>query len=528
MPTDCSADRFEFARVEGRARGGRVRRRDDHLRRRGAAPGRHRPGDRLGPPVRGLLYRSSRGGSGRAQRGHPGRPARASPWRWATRTWSTTTPCATTRCWPRSPASSPRAAPTARRWPASRRSTGSSTRRPGSPRATTRSAMTAPRSSGCSSSCSSTRTPTPPEEIVLDLDATDDPLHGAQEGRFFHGYYGCYCYLPLYVFCGDHLLVGEAAAVEHRRQRRRGRGDRAAGAPDPRPLAAGADRPARRLRLRARRADELVRGQRGRLRPRPRPQPAPGRRDRSRARPGQGRGGADRQAGPLLQGLPLPDAGQLELRAPGRRQGRAAGRRRRRDQPQPALRRHLAHSRGLGGPAALRAALLRPRRDGKPDQGMPARPVRRPHLDQGHARPTSCACGSPSMAYVLLAALRRIALPATRLARATAGTIRLKLLKIGALVRVSVRRVTVEMASGHPWQHDWAIAHARPHRGGRLTTTQTAHSRHHPMRRCPRAAAHRCMPDTNRRRPDPDHTADQPRRQPVPPRRNSAAVRNPG
>ena len=50
---------------------------------------------------------------------------------------------------------------------------------------------------------------TPPEEIVLDLDATDDPLHGQQEGRFFHGYYGCYCYLPLYVFCGDHLLVAK-------------------------------------------------------------------------------------------------------------------------------------------------------------------------------------------------------------------------------------------------------------------------------------------------------------------------------
>ncbi len=46
----------------------------------------------------------------------------------------------------------------------------------------------------------------PPEEIVLDIDATDDPLHGAQEGRFFHGYYGCYCYLPLYIFCGRHLL----------------------------------------------------------------------------------------------------------------------------------------------------------------------------------------------------------------------------------------------------------------------------------------------------------------------------------
>jgi Transposase DDE domain group 1 len=47
---------------------------------------------------------------------------------------------------------------------------------------------------------------TPPTEIVLDLDATDDPVHGAQEGRFFHGYYGHYCYLPLYIFAGEHLL----------------------------------------------------------------------------------------------------------------------------------------------------------------------------------------------------------------------------------------------------------------------------------------------------------------------------------
>ncbi len=50
---------------------------------------------------------------------------------------------------------------------------------------------------------------TPPERIVLDLDATDDPLHGHQEGRFFHGYYDCYCYLPLYIFCGEFLLCAK-------------------------------------------------------------------------------------------------------------------------------------------------------------------------------------------------------------------------------------------------------------------------------------------------------------------------------
>jgi hypothetical protein len=62
-----------------------------------------------------------------------------------------------------------------------------------------------------------------PKEIVLDLDNTDIPLHGGQEGRFFHGHYGGYCYLPLYVFCGRHLLLarqrcanvaGSAGALE--------------------------------------------------------------------------------------------------------------------------------------------------------------------------------------------------------------------------------------------------------------------------------------------------------------------------
>ena len=48
--------------------------------------------------------------------------------------------------------------------------------------------------------------PQAPQQIILDLDATDDPLHGNQEGGFFHGYYGHYCYLPLYIFCGEFLL----------------------------------------------------------------------------------------------------------------------------------------------------------------------------------------------------------------------------------------------------------------------------------------------------------------------------------
>ena len=54
-----------------------------------------------------------------------------------------------------------------------------------------------------------------PAEIVLDVDTTDLPLHGKQEGRFFHGYYGNYCYLPLYVFCGDHVLCARLREASH-------------------------------------------------------------------------------------------------------------------------------------------------------------------------------------------------------------------------------------------------------------------------------------------------------------------------
>jgi Transposase DDE domain group 1 len=66
-----------------------------------------------------------------------------------------------------------------------------------------------------------------------------------------------------------------------------------------------------------------------------------------------------------------------------------------------------------------------------------------------------------SMTYVLFCALRRIALQHTQFAKATCGTIRLKLQKIGALVRTSVRRITFAMASSYPYQPDFALAHAQ-------------------------------------------------------------------
>jgi hypothetical protein len=55
---------------------------------------------------------------------------------------------------------------------------------------------------------------TAPDEIILDVDATDDPVHGQQEGRFFHGYYRGYCYLPLYIFCDEHLLCARLRTAD--------------------------------------------------------------------------------------------------------------------------------------------------------------------------------------------------------------------------------------------------------------------------------------------------------------------------
>ena len=111
---------------------------------------------------------------------------------------------------------------------------------------------------------------------MLDLDATDDPLHGDQEGRFFHGYYDCYCYLPLYVFCGRHLLAAKL---------RRSNIDASAGSVEEmeRIVAQIRDRwPKVKIVLRAdsrlcpRSLDDLVRGQQGRITCSAGPQPAAG------------------------------------------------------------------------------------------------------------------------------------------------------------------------------------------------------------------------------------------------------------
>src|SRR2546428_11460520 len=77
-----------------------------------------------------------------------------------------------------------------------------------------------------------------PRQIILDLDATDDPLHGEQEGRFFHGYYACYRYLPPHAFCGRPLLVAKLLSADLDAAGGAGGGGGRPRAPIPRPLAA--------------------------------------------------------------------------------------------------------------------------------------------------------------------------------------------------------------------------------------------------------------------------------------------------
>jgi hypothetical protein len=91
---------------------------------------------------------------------------------------------------------------------------------------------------------------------------------------------------------------------------------------------------------------------------------------------------------------------------------------------------------------------------------MPGRPVRRPHLDGHDARQPTQALFA-SFAYVLICAVRRVGLAHTQFAEATCGTIRLKLLKLAGLVRISARRIKFALASACPYADEWRLAAAR-------------------------------------------------------------------
>jgi Transposase DDE domain group 1 len=294
-----------------------------------------------------------------------------------------------------------------------------------------------------------------PEQITLDLDATDDPVHGHQEGRFFHGYYDCYCYLPLYVFCGRHLLAAKL---------RRSNIDSSAGAVDE------IARIVAQIRKRWPRVRILLRGDSGFAR------------EAVMAWCEANR--VDYLFG-LARNERLEEAIKAELlmaAVESVRTGKPA--RCFRDFMWSTLdswscnRRVIGKAEVTGGEANPRFVVtsLKPAEVGGQylyeriycARGEMENRIKECQLDLFADRTSTATMRAnqlrlwfASMAYVLLCALRRIGLAHTQFAQATCGTIRLKLLKLGALVRISVRRIKVAMASACPFQHEFSLAHAR-------------------------------------------------------------------
>src|SRR3954466_15649997 len=294
----------------------------------------------------------------------------------------------------------------------------------------------------------------PPREIILDLDATEDPIHGHQEGRFFHGYYDCYCYLPLYVFCGRHLLAAKL---------RRSNIDASAGAVE------DVARIVRQIRARWPRVRIVLRADSGFAR-----ETLMFWCEQNRVDFVFGLARNARLEARIAAALPEARTMAAATGRPARVfrdflwSTKESWSRRRRVIAKAEWTRDEANPRFL-------VTSLKPDRwaaralyeDLYCARGEMENRIKECQGDLFADRTSAASMRAnqlrlwfASMAYVLLCALRRIGLVHTQFAKATCGTIRLKLLKIGALVRVSVRRVKIAMASAGPWQHEFGLAHA--------------------------------------------------------------------
>lgn len=300
----------------------------------------------------------------------------------------------------------------------------------------------------------------PPAEIILDLDATDIPLHGDQEGKFFHGYYDGYCYLPLYIFCGRHLLVAKLRPANI---------DACAGSLEE------VIRLVARIRARWPKTRIILRADSGFCR------------DTLMT-------WAEANSVHYLFGLArnkrLVAAIGAELQQ-ARTEAEASGKPARRfkellwrtRKSWSCQRRVVAKAEWTQDKAnprfvvtSLPAGEIEARRlyeETYCARGEMENRIKECQLDLFADRNSAATMAAnqlrlwfTSFAYVLLSALRRIGLEQTPFATASCGTIRLRLLKIGALVRISVRRVVFAMASGCPWQAEFAMAHAALRRAG--------------------------------------------------------------
>jgi len=301
--------------------------------------------------------------------------------------------------------------------------------------------------------------PSAPASLTLDIDATDDPLHGHQEGRFFHGYYDNYCYLPLYIFCGEQLLCARLRTANQ---------DGAAGARDE------LMRIVRRLRATWPTTQIILRGDSGFCR------------DEllswceaegvdyivglaKNARLKRAIGGEARQAAEAFEATQRParvfsvfryrtrKSWSSERWVVGKAEHLAKG-----ENPRFIVTTLLDPT--CATPVAEQGCVLY-------EQVYCARGEMENRIKEQQlnlfADRTSCTAMPAnqlrlyfsSFAYVLLQALRRLGLTGTSLEKAQCGTLREKLLKVGARVRVSVRKLWVSLPTAYPYAevftHAW-------------------------------------------------------------------------
>jgi hypothetical protein len=293
-----------------------------------------------------------------------------------------------------------------------------------------------------------------PKEIILDLDATDDPLHGKQEGRFFHGYYGHYCYLPLYIFCGEFLLGARLRPSNI---------DGSAGSLEE------LQRIVPQIRAVWPEVRLLVRGDSGFCRE-------------------ELMAWCEAENVEYLLGLAKNDRLKAEIekemqaaKAQYQETGRAArlfkefvyqtrtswscARR------VVAKAEHLEKGENprfvvtsLGAPQGSAQVLYEELYCARGEMENRIKEQLMLFSDRTsthYLRSNQLRLYFSSIAYVLLETLRRLGLEGTELAKAQCSTIRLKLLKIGAVIRISVRKVWVSLAGGYPYAELFRQIHVR-------------------------------------------------------------------
>jgi len=296
---------------------------------------------------------------------------------------------------------------------------------------------------------------TAPERIVLDLDATDDPLHGRQEGRFFHGYYGNYCYLPLYVFCGDHLLVAKLRTADR---------DGADGA------VGELERVVAQIRERWPEVEIWIRGDSGFAR-----EALMGWCEANRVEYVLGLARNARLARAIGRAMHEVKEEHATTQGAARRFEELRYRTQRTWSRE---RRVVAKAEWLPGKANPRFVVTSLGADRFAARelyeqiycarGDMENRIKEQQLDLFADRTSTATLRAnqlrlwfASMAYVLIAELRRVGLHGTAWARAQAGTIRLRLFKLATQMRISARRIVLSFPSAYPLQGLFAEVLAR-------------------------------------------------------------------